>query len=160
MATQSSEDYLTCLSEKLYSNCTKVGIFKPVENGFAVDYYIEPHTKESILDWLKNYETQFKKNNIFVPYNYVARCIQVDDAPILRRDDFEIYTFDYSPIKCPKTIINQENNFIKFQNSISFFSFSTFSVKLFTITITFIIGILIFVIRKYKFFNWLKIYKK
>ena len=160
MATQSSEDYLTCLSEKLYSNCTKVGIFKPVENGFVVDYYIKPHTKEAILDWLKNYETQFKKNNIFVPYNYVARCIQVDDAPILRRDDFEIYTFDYSPIKCPTTIINQENNFIKFQPSISFFSFSPFSVNLFPITITFIIGILIFVIRKYKFFNWLKIYKK
>ncbi|MEK6880601.1 MAG: hypothetical protein AABY22_13375 [Nanoarchaeota archaeon] len=114
IATQSSEEYLTCLSEKLYSNCTNVGIFKSVDNGFAVDYYIEPHTKESILDWLKNYETQFRKNDIFipsVPYEYVARCIQEDDAPILRRDNFEIYTLDYVPIKCSPNV--QENTFIK-----------------------------------------------
>lgn len=157
IATQSSEEYLICLSEKLYSNCTKIGIFKPVENGFAVDYYIKPHTKELIFDWLKNYEAQFRKNNIFVPYKYVARCIQVDDAPILRRDDFEIYTLDYIPIKCP-TIVNEENNFIKFQPSISFFSLSPFSLNLFPITIT--LGIVFLFIKRYKIFNLLKIYKK
>ena len=150
LATKSSDEYLDCLSEKLYNNCKiGVGIFKSVTNGFEVDYYIEPLTKQSILDWLKNYETQFTKTNVFPVTQYVLRCIQQDDAPILRRDNFEIYTLDYTPIKCP-TVINKEQNFIKFQYSISFFSFSPFSINFFPITITLVGGILVFIIKKYK----------
>lgn len=114
LATQSSNEYLECLSERLFNNCTMgLSSYKPVKNGWEIDKDIEPFTKQTIFDWLKNYENQFTNFNGITGRQLVLACKKQDDYNRLERYDSDKYTLDSTLITCSTTIVKEEHNLIK-----------------------------------------------
>ncbi len=146
-ATQSSDEYLECLSEILYDDCEEIFTCGAYMNGeIPCNNELKPLTKQSIFNWLKNNETMFVNPNQFFPSQYMLRCVTSDDAPLLRRNGFEEYTLDTEPMSCPKRV--EENyNFIQI-GVINFLNQGNFYITL-EITLTLSIALNIYFMLRY-----------
>ena len=91
-ATQSSEEYIGCLSKKLYKECDK-GINtcgKDLEDGCPNE--LQPFTKKSIFGYLQNYENQSSDCDIACRQS-VLMCKKENDFYGVIREGADLYEY-------------------------------------------------------------------
>jgi len=148
LATQSSDEYLGCLSEKLYKECERgINICEDnIKDGCPNE--LQPFTNQSIFEWLKNYETKFINYYGITGRLPVLVCKkQDDDYNRLERLDSNKYTLDKTEISCP-TIINEGDNITQI-GFVNFFTNVNIDIKvkiIFTLSIALNISLIFYLI--------------
>lgn len=151
-------DKYECIAEKIIQDCKNRLIMT-----YAGDEKWWPITEhDRSVTFLKQYiinkETEYRekyKNIIALSYfDFALYCEKPGEGIIVHKNNTLSYNQNSflwlgSPIDCAMKKY-EENNFIKFEPSISFFSYAPFSINLFPITIVGGIIILFFVNRKYQ----------